>query len=86
MVQLSVHADDIEDGDLVPGRNEMESMVIASSAVHETKGTRMAEKVTLGGICFIIHFMLALFSIAASTLGVVINRFDDLEATSVTTV
>ena len=40
MVQLSVHADDIEDGDHVPGRNEMESMGIASSAVHETKRRR----------------------------------------------
>ena len=84
MVQLSLHGNDIDDGDHIPGRG-MESMGIAS-ATGKNRETSTAEKVTLGGICFIICFMLALFSIAASTLGVVINRFNELEMTEVTTV
>ena len=72
-MNISLHDD--EDG---PSR--MESMGISSSAgASAANKSSFVEKVTCAGVCFTIVFLLALFAMAAATLGVVIKRFDDLD-------
>ena len=63
----------------------MQRMGIEMSDGRMTK-PNWAEKMTMCGVSFVIVFMLTLFGIAAATLGVVDQRFDEVIASYPTTV